>query len=145
MMLTFKTIAVLGLRNTLTASGRPTKDIYNNYDHVLNCLTTFKVEKIYSGGAQGVQSLVERYAREMDIAYETIKPVFTAEKSVTKDEKESTDPNVMSRDFFLRDIRLISMADALILFWDGNDSGYRDAERHCLSAIKKPCFSFPVI
>lgn len=81
---------------------------YANYEHIKATLDMFDdISRIISGGAKGVERLVERYAKEKEIPFAIIKP----DNSVSEDAMTV---------FSTRNIRIVDASDTLMVFWNGS-------------------------
>ena len=60
-----------------------------------------------TGGAIGVDKMVETYAKELKIPLEIIKPIDPAKKI----------------DYLFRNVEIITKADKILAFWDGQSKG----------------------
>ena len=91
---------------TIIAGSRTISD----YSSVLTAIkqSGFIVTAIVSGGARGVDSLGQRYARENLLPLEIVLPNWNEYGFVAG---------------FLRNEEMASMADALIAVWDGKSRG----------------------
>ena len=72
-------------------------------------------ELIITGGAKGVDTLAEAYARERGIPVVTVKPAY---------EKYGRAAPVV------RDKEMVEMADAVLVVWDGVSRGSRHTADH---------------
>ncbi len=82
----------------------------NNYNTIKECLDKLieKDDVIISGHAKGVDSLVERYAKENNIKLEIIKADWDT---------------YGKRAGYLRNLAMAEIATHLVAFWDGKSRG----------------------
>lgn len=86
---------------------------YDNYDGLLEAVeqSGFDITAVVSGGAKGVDALVERYANEMK------KPLLIFEAD-WKTQGRGAGP--------VRNRKMADNADALIAIWDGESRGTKN-------------------
>jgi hypothetical protein len=80
-----------------------------------NYLNQNPPDKIITGGARGVDTAAENWAKKNNIPYEVIRP---------------KDPNV-KQDYILRNIDIINKAEAVVVFYDGSSPGSTFVIKHC--------------
>lgn len=66
-----------------------------------------KKNSFISGGARGVDRIVEKYANTLNIKIEIIRPINPSNKL----------------DYLFRNIEIITKADKILAFWDGTSRG----------------------
>lgn len=94
-------IAVIGSREGFT-DGMIMPRLNEFYDCINPEKNTF-----ISGGARGVDKIVEEYANTLKIPIEVIRPIDPSKKI----------------DYLFRNIEIITKADKIIAFWDGESRG----------------------
>lgn len=92
------------------------KDIINNIN------STFKIECIVSGGANGADKLGEKYAIEYNIPTEIYLPDW---KKYGK------------KAGFIRNEDIVKNSDRIIAFWDGKSKGTKNTINLCKKYFKK--------
>jgi len=113
-------IAVIGSRN-----GFESGDVMPYLNEFYDCNNPSK-NSFISGGAIGVDTFVEEYAKYLKIPIEIIKPINPANKI----------------DYLFRNIEIITKADKIIAFWDGVSKGtkfvidYAKARNKIITIIK---------
>lgn len=84
---------------------------FTDYAFVAKVLSTFSdIDGIIVGGAKGVETLAERWARENNKLKECIRPVEIRTFG-------------MQQAFRLRNTKIIDASHRIIMFWDGNPNG----------------------
>ena len=74
-----------------------------------------KQNTFISGGARGVDKIVENYAKELGIPIEIIRPINPANKL----------------DYLFRNIEILTKADMVVAFWDGKSRGTKFVIDYC--------------
>lgn len=97
-------IAVVGSRDY--------EDYFTFHDAMMILLAGKYCSELVSGGARGVDSMAERFARELDIPIYVIRPDY-----------ENYGKSAPIR----RNTDIIKRADEVIAFWDGVSKGTHDA------------------
>jgi len=94
-------IAIIGSREGFTYGEVMPKlnKYYNSNNPKENCFIT--------GGARGVDKIVELYAKELGIPIEIIRPINPSNKM----------------DYLFRNVEIITKADKIIVFWNGYSKG----------------------
>jgi hypothetical protein len=87
---------------------------YKNYPFIGEFLQRFKISKIISGGAHGVETLAERYAKDHGISFTLIPP----------DIKAAGFDHYIA--FKTRNLKIIEQSMAIVLFVDGRRSNLLD-------------------
>ena len=108
-------IAVIGSReykDKLKVWGELQKHIRFNYN-------SFEVT-IISGGARGVDTWAEKWAKAKGIKTEIIKPINKADKL----------------SYLLRNVEIVTKADKIIAFWDGKSRGTKFTIDYALARHK---------
>ncbi len=72
---------------------------------------------IISGGAKGIDSLAEQYAKIYDLPCIVFLPYHLLDRSVTYS------PHY----FFIRNKQIVANADRMLAIWDGKSTGTKDA------------------
>lgn len=84
--------------------------VKNNIIKIIN-ENDYTINKIISGGARGVDSLGERFAKEFSIPTEIIKPDWKLGRAAA----------------VIRNTEIINRSDVVIAFWDGESKGTKDS------------------
>lgn len=79
---------------------------------------------ILSGGAKGVDSLVQQWAQDVGHDFILFKPYHLLDKRAIYEAKY----------FFVRNKQMVDNADAVIVIWDEESSGCFDAARYALKS-----------
>ena len=83
---------------------------------------------LITGGAKGVDSQAETFARQNNIAFEIIRPIDPKNKL----------------DYLFRNVEILTKADKIIAFWDGKSTGtkfvidYAKARKKSIKVIEAP-------
>jgi len=85
---------------------------------VISIIISKNCTSIISGGAEGTDSMAERFAKEKNIPFD--KDSFLPDWD--KDGKKAG---------LLRNVRIVSWADFLIIFWDGSSKGTKFTIKEC--------------
>jgi hypothetical protein len=85
---------------------------FDDYELVKTTLSPFQIKLLVSGGANGADSLGERYAKENNIETLIFKPDW---------KKHGAAAGV------LRNTYIVNNADTIIAFWDGESKGTKDS------------------
>jgi predicted Rossmann fold nucleotide-binding protein DprA/Smf involved in DNA uptake len=99
-------IAIIGSRN------------YSNLDAVkmfLNNLAKLTSFSVITGGARGVDTVATSWCKEHNVQCETIRPVNLNDKF----------------SYLLRNVEIITKADKVIAFWDGESRGTKFVINYC--------------
>ena len=80
-----------------------------------------EVDLIITGGAKGIDTLAEAYAKEREIPTLTVKPCY---------EKYGRAAPI------LRDEEMVDMADAVLVIWDGTSRGSKHTADHARKKSK---------
>lgn len=101
---------------------------FNNYDNLKAVLDGFNITTIVSGGADGADTLGERYADENDIE----KDIHEADWNnldvvpcAIRTRRDGSKYNVLAG--FNRNTDIVNNSDMIIVFWDGKSTGTRDS------------------
>lgn len=122
---------------------------YSDLDHVTLWLNTIKSEttSFILGGGKGVETLAERFARDNGIAVERVAPNFHSlfgSKIKNPNVRIETLPvSLRHAVFAARNDDIMSRADRVIIFWDGEFFEIGQLIRRALS-LRKPVLLFPV-
>ena len=89
--------------------------VFSKLDEYLNRFKTPSIKlqfannypRIITGGAKGVDSLAEEYAKLNGLSLRVIKPINPSDKF----------------SYLLRNVEIITLADVILAFWDGESSG----------------------
>ncbi len=101
---------------------------FDDYEQFKSCVSgeKHKFKSIVSGGARGVDSLAERYGREMGVPVKIYLPDWTKHG-------KSAGP--------IRNKQIIEAADCVIAFWDEKSPGTRSSIK-IAEELKKPTTIF---
>lgn len=91
---------------------------FSNYELLKETLKKYNIDVIVSGGAEGADSLAEKYALDNNIPLIIFLPDWKQ-----KGKKAG----------FLRNIKIVEACDGLIAFWDGESRG----TKHSIDLAKK--------
>ncbi len=94
-------IAIVGSREGFT-DGEVMPKLNGYYD-----VSNKKENTFITGGAKGVDEIVENYARTLGIPLEIIRPINPSNKL----------------DYLFRNVEIITKADLVIAFWNGKSKG----------------------
>ena len=109
------------------------KVIYDDYPYVKKCLDQVSdLTGVISGGSKGVETMAQRWAEQHDKPLNTIRPIMSDAATIGN-----------AQVFVLRNNRILTEMDAMVLFWDG---GFSDTLRLQTAALllKKKVIVFPV-
>jgi len=81
----------------------------------------YNFERVITGGARGVDKIAEQFAEDNNIPCEVIRPLVL-------DDKFS---------YLLRNVEIITKADLIIAFWDGESKGTRFVINYALARHKR--------
>ena len=99
-----------------------------DFELLASILKKFKIEKIISGGAKGVDNLAARYARENNIPLQEIKPDYNQYGRIAP---------------LIRNKEIIKQADQVIVLWDGKSTGTVNAMNHA-KKLNKPVHLYKI-
>ena len=111
----------------VVAGSRSLSVVYAVYDYISQTLNEFDIEEIVSGGAIGVDTLAEQYAKENDIPIKIFKPKY-------KSSKDRSAP-------LMRNIEMAKYGDILIAFHDGKSTGTKHMINQ-MSKLDKPVYVY---
>lgn len=144
-------LAVIGSRtfNDYKLLDDTVKEYFCDYFDYINHNNGYvtKFSKFVSGGAQGADSLGRKYCEQYnenlrnDTDYKD-PLVFTFGNELTLIEIEEILPEwdkYGKRAAFIRNERIVKLADVVLAFWDGQSNGTRDALKWA-KKYKKPSF-----
>ena len=97
---------------------------FSDYDLLKKHLNKFDgvVKEIVSGGAEGADTLAERFAKEKGIKMTVVKPDWS---------KYGKSAGV------IRNKEIVEKADYCVAFWDGKSKGTGSGIKHC-ELLRKP-------
>lgn len=105
----------------LLIAGSRTITNYETIKNVLNTLKNLGITEIVSGGALGVDSLGERFAKENNIPIKQFIPNWNLHGKKAG---------------ILRNIEMVEYCDLAVFFWDGRSSGTKFTIKQSIKANK---------
>lgn len=100
----------------------------NEYQWLLNAVeeSGFRITEVVSGGAVGIDSLAERFAKESDLPFKLFPPDYEKHGKAA--------PHV-------RNSEIAKYCDAMIAVWDGNSAGSKSMMSK-VTSLAKPVFVY---
>lgn len=89
---------------------------FNNYEYLKLILNLHRpnMAEMVSGGARGAETLAERWARSTDVPFRKVIPQVKMFQ-----EHLPSNAKTIEAAFITRNMEIISLSDALVIFWNG--------------------------
>lgn len=113
---------------------------FDNYDYIKSILSEYRgsMERLISGGGRGIEQLAERWASETKTPFERVKPRVNMISEHVEEPVRAIDAA-----FTIRNMEIIHVSDALIVFWNGKEAMALTAMA-CANKFNKPVLVYPL-
>lgn len=113
---------------------------FDNYGYIKSVLDQYQLnmDRLVSGGARGIETLAERWAKEADMPFCKIKPQVTMFS-----EHVPEHPKAIEAAFTTRNTEILHLVDILVVFWNGREHMVLAAAA-IANKVGKPVFIYPL-